>query len=169
MEDNWHSMVTSSCCSVCSKTPHSLGKSQPESGHKESVAACQHQSCLFALQQQLIISRTDLTISRNGQQNRSCRDFVNTRLFGPKCCMGRVSFGDILNGIKPDATLESTSLHAAQALEGRPSLLQKRRRKKRRKKRSQSRASQAMKWPLKRGQNGPNGKPILGILIATSE
>ncbi len=73
--------------------------------------------------------------------------------------MGR---SDILNAIKSDATLVSTSLHAEQGLEGHPSLLQRRRRKRRRKRRSQSRASQAMKWPLKHGQNGPNGKPIFG-------
>ncbi len=79
--------------------------------------------------------------------------------------MGRL---DILNGIKSDATLASTSLHAVQGLEGHPSLLQRRRRKKRRKRRSQSRASQAMKWPLKHAQNGPNGKQIFGILVVTS-
>lgn len=132
-----------------------------------STAACQHLTCLFAWQQPPIISRTGLIISRICWQKRSGRLLLNSisdQAVWPKWYMGRTSFG----GRSPIAFLVSTSVHAVQDLEGRPSLLQRRRRKKRRKRRSQSRASQAMKWPLKRGQNAPNGKPTFGISITTS-
>ena len=60
-------------CTVCFKTQRSLGSSSLSLAIKRvsrSTAACQHQTCIFAWQQPLMISRTGLIINRHGQQNK---------------------------------------------------------------------------------------------------
>ena len=160
----FHISVISPCCSVALSVSRRsavvVALSLATKRVSCSTAACQHQTCLFAWQQPLIISRTGWQQEiRQSFAKQHCDQSVD-----PEWHMGRICFG----GRSPIAFLVSTSVHAVQDLEGRPNLLQRRRRKKRRKRRSQSRANQAMKWPLKHGQNGPNGKPIFGMLIATS-
>ena len=172
-------MVISPCCSVALSVSRrsavlvAFSLSLATKRVSRSTAACQQQTgtnmplCLAAT------THNQQDWSHNQQEwlaEQIRQSFAKQRYRPGRLApsgIHRLCFGDILNGIKSDATLVSTSVHAVQGLEGLPSLLPRRRRKKRRKRRSQSRASQAMKWPLKHGQNGLNGKPTFGILLAS--
>ncbi len=79
---NLHSIVVSPCCSVALSVPRRcavlVGPSLAPKRVSCSIAACQHQTCLFAWQVLLITSRTGLTVSRTGRQNRSGRVLLNS-------------------------------------------------------------------------------------------